>query len=54
MIHRKSKHGFASVDRPAKTYIHQFCVDTGCRLDDLPLMMEEIERVREVCVISRT
>ena len=28
-----------SVDQPAKTYIHQFCMDTGCHLEDLLRVM---------------
>ena len=30
-----SAHGHTSVDQPAKPYIHQFCVDTRCCLEDL-------------------
>ena len=30
-----STHRYNSVGRPAKTYIHQPCVDTGCCVDDL-------------------
>ena len=33
-------HGRASVDWLAKTYLDQFCVDTGCRLKDLPRVMD--------------
>ena len=29
-------HGRTSVSWPAKTYVHQFCVETGCILEDLP------------------
>ena len=32
-------HGHTSVGRPAKTYIHQLCADTGCHLEDLPREM---------------
>ena len=42
----------AKAGRPAKTYIQQFCVDTGCNLEDLPGAMDDRdrwqERVREV------
>ena len=46
-------HGYASVGRPASTYIHQLCADTGCSLDDLLRVMDdnggwrERERERE-------
>ena len=29
-------HGRANVGRPAKTYLHQLCADTGCSLEELP------------------
>ena len=29
-------HGHISVVRKAKTYVHKFCADIGCRLEDLP------------------
>ena len=32
-------HGHTSIGQPANTYIHQPCVDTGCRLGDLPIVM---------------
>ena len=28
-------HERGSIDRPARTYLHQLCADTGCRLEDL-------------------
>ena len=46
-------HGRASFSRPARTYSHQFCTDTGCSLEDLPETMvyrdgwRERERERE-------
>ena len=40
-------HGRYSVDRPAKTYIHQLWVDPGYRLEILPRAMAERERERE-------
>ena len=33
-------HGRAKAGRPARTYIHQFCADTGCSLEDLPGAMD--------------
>ena len=29
-------HGRASVSRPVRTYLQQFCTDTRCSLEDLP------------------
>ena len=40
-------HGRAKAGRPAKTYIQQLCVDTGCSLEDLPGAMDDRERWRE-------
>ena len=34
-------HGWASVNRPAKTYLHHLCVDTGCSLEDLLRAMDD-------------
>ena len=39
--------GFTSIDRPAKIYIHQICVDTGCSLEDLPVMIDDRDGWRE-------
>ena len=36
-----SPHGHLSVIQPAKTSIHQFYADTGCRLEDLPGTMND-------------
>ena len=36
-------HGQANAGWPAKTYIQQLCVDTGCNLKDLPRAMENRE-----------
>ena len=51
-------HGHPSVGRPAKTYIHQLCVDTGCSLEDLPGAMDDTyrwwEQLQELCAISMT
>ena len=39
--------------RPAKTYIEQFCADTGCSPEELPKAMDDMEgwreRVRDIC-----
>ena len=40
-------HGFASVGRPARTYIQQLCEDTGCNPEDLPEAMSDREKWRE-------
>ena len=36
-------HGHTSIDRPAKTYIHRLCADTGCRVKDLPGAMDDLD-----------
>ena len=40
------------LDDKLETYIQQLCADTGCRLDDLPGVIDERdewrERVREI------
>ena len=45
-------HGRAKAGRPARTYIHQLCADTGCSLEDLPGVMGDRdgcwERVKEI------
>ena len=45
-------HGRAKAGRPARTYIQQLCVDTGCSLEDLPEAMDgregSWERVRNI------
>ena len=33
-------HGRTKVGRPARTYIQQFCADTGYSLEDLPGAMD--------------
>ena len=33
--------------RPARTYIHQLCEDTGCSPEDLPEAMNDWEKWRE-------
>ena len=46
-LHRRAKAG-----RPARTYIQQFCADTGCSPEDLPEAMNDREgrrkRVRDI------
>ena len=36
--------GDTSVDRPVKTYIYQFCSNTGCSLEDLPKAIDDRDR----------
>ena len=40
-------HGRAKAGRPARTYIHQLCKDTGCCPEDLPEAMNDREKWRE-------
>ena len=40
-------YGCAKAGRPARTYIQQLCVDTGCNAEDLPEAMNEREKWRE-------
>ena len=40
-------HGRAKAGRPARTYIQQLCVDTGCCPEDLPEAMNDREKWRE-------
>ena len=40
-------HGRAKAGRPARTYIQQLCVDTGCCPEDLPRAMNDREEWRE-------
>ena len=46
-------HGWAKAGWPARTYIQQLCVDTGCSPEDLLKMMDDREgwreRVRDIC-----
>ena len=37
-------YGRAKAGRPARTYIHQLCVETGCSLEDLPEAMNDREK----------
>ena len=41
------RHGCACVGWPARTYLHQLCVDTGSSLEDLPGMTDDRDRWRE-------
>ena len=40
-------HGQAKAGNPARTYIQQLCVDTGCTPEDLPKAMDNREGWRE-------
>ena len=40
-------YGQAKAGRPARTYIHQICEDTGCSPEDLPEAMNDREKWRE-------
>ena len=40
-------YGQAKAGRPARTYIHQLCEDTGCSSEDLPEAMNDGEKWRE-------
>ena len=42
-----SSHGRAKAEWPARTYIQQLCVDTGCSPEDLPEAMNNREEWRE-------
>ena len=51
-------HGHASVEPATRTYLQQFCINTGCRREDLPRVMDDRdkwrERVREIHATSTT
>ena len=53
-----SSHGWAKAGQPARTYIHQLCVDMGCNLEDLPTAIDNRtgwwERVRDICADGAT
>ena len=40
-------YGRAKAGRPVRTYMQQFCEDTGCRSEDLPEAMKDWEEWRE-------
>ena len=46
-------HGRAKAERPARTYVQQLCVDTGCSPEDLPEAMNNRygwrKRVMDIC-----
>ena len=48
----------ACAGRPARTYLHQLCTDTGCSLEDMPRAMfdrnEWREKVREIRAVCET
>ena len=47
--------GLTSVDRPARTFIHQFCMDTRCSLEDILKTMDDINGWRgelRNCLVS--
>ena len=44
----KPSHGHARVGRPAKTYIDQPCVDTGCCTEDLAGAMNDRDGWRKI------
>ena len=41
-------YGRAKAGRPARTYIQQLCEDTGCSPEDLPEVMKDREKWREM------
>ena len=51
-------HGYARVGRPARTYLHQLCIDTGWNLEDLAGVRDDRDgwrgRVRETSAVSAT
>ena len=51
-------YSWATVGRPAQTYIQQLCEDTGCSPEDLPEAMNDKEkwqeRVRDICASGTT
>ena len=54
----RGKDGLISVGRPARSYSHQFCVDSECSLEGLPRAMDDRdgwrERIREIHAVSMT
>ena len=41
-------HGYACVGWPVRTYLHEFCANTGYYLDDLPGAIDDRERKSEL------
>ena len=46
-FHKNPTHGRSSVDRPARTYQHQLCAETGYSLEDLSGAMDDWDEWRE-------
>ena len=46
-------YGQAKAGRPARTYIQQLCEDTGCNPEDLPEVMNDREKWREMVRAAR-
>ena len=42
-----STYEYASVGRPAVTYLYQLCANTGCNLEDLPKAMDDRDGLRQ-------
>ena len=42
-----STHACVSFGQPATTYLHQLCMDTGCNLEDLLRVMDDMDEWRE-------
>ena len=40
-------YGQAKAEQPARTYIQQLCVDTGCSFEDLPEVINDMDEWRE-------
>ena len=40
-------HGCANVSQPARTYLHQFCAETECSLEDLQGTIDDRDGWRE-------
>ena len=58
-VHSDSEsHGRAKAGRPARTYLHQLCEDTGCNPEGLLEAMNDREgwreRVRDICADGMT
>ena len=51
-------HGWAKAGQPARTYIQQFCANTGCSLENLSEAMDDREgwrdRIRDICAGGAT
>ena len=45
---RTPEYGQSKAGQPARTYIQQLCDDTGCNPEDLPELMNDRERVRDI------